>query len=151
MYTHFSLGALFVISCWNFFSVVNLKSTSWVLDKEHLVEGTETHSVYCKLIRHIWGRCGAIHLTELHRRERGPLRKWKGSPEQLTSSLQNPWDPVISCLSKSLSVEQPFLVWCDVASTLTCPGSCARQAQLDSVFWSISHFPGEKHFSAQHG
>lgn len=45
MSTHFSLGALFVISCWNLFSVINLKSTSCVLDKEHLVEGTETHSI----------------------------------------------------------------------------------------------------------
>ena len=45
MSTHFSLGALFVISCWNLFSVVHLKSTSCVLDKEHLVEGTEAHSV----------------------------------------------------------------------------------------------------------
>ena len=118
--------------------MANLKSTSCVLDKEHLVEGTEAHSVYCKLIRHIWGRCGAIHLTELHRRECGPLRKWKGSPEHLTSSLQNPWGPVIACLSKSLSVEQHFLFRCDCqhpdSSRFLCQAGTARLSVL-------IHFP----------
>lgn len=85
-----------------------------MLDKE----GTETHSVQCKLVReNLLGRSrgtGDIHPTEAHRRECSPLWEWKGSPEHLISLLQNLLGSC-HCMSLYVHVCRPVfsaLVWC---------------------------------------
>lgn len=139
----------FSISCWNLFCY-HLKSTSSVLDKEHLVEGTETHLIQCKLRRkNVSGRSrgtGDIDPTEFHSRKCRLMREWnvnwKGGPEHLY--LITPEIPGFASLHLSLCLCLQTSLSASVWQANTLIHSYSKQAQLDSVFLTpIFHFPGE--------
>lgn len=138
MSAHSWLSVPFCHLLLEFIFFCNLKYTSCVLDKEHFVEGTETHSIQCKLIRkNILGRPG------------------KGGPKLLNFLLSS------HCISLYVCVCKPAfsaLVWHSQY-----PDSFGFSFQAGStrlgVFVSISHFLGEydtsqpnmSQLSIQHG
>lgn len=151
MFTHSWLSFLFFHFSLEFIFCCNLKSTSSVLHKKHLVEGTETHSIHCKLIKNIYilGRSrgtGDIHSTEFHSSKSSLLRegKWTGKTVQSTLTLLL-LNFLFSCYCISLCIHVCRLAFSTVwQSQLPDSSGFSFQAGTTklSVFNSNFHFPG---------